>query len=65
MESKPPLPPFTLETATAKVKAAEAAWNTRNPEKVSLSLSNLNTSIANNLNFYNLLLPALIPDKHG
>jgi uncharacterized protein len=34
---KPPLPPFTLETATAKVQAAEDAWNTRNPEKVSLA----------------------------
>lgn len=36
-ETKPPLPPFTLETATAKVQAAEDAWNTRNPEKVSLA----------------------------
>lgn len=35
MESKPPLPPFTEETALQKVKAAEAAWNTRDPEKVS------------------------------
>ena len=37
METKPPLPPFTLETATTKVQAAEAAWNTRNPEKVALA----------------------------
>ncbi len=37
METKPPLPPFTLETATAKVQAAEDAWNTRNPEKVALA----------------------------
>jgi uncharacterized protein len=37
MEQKPPLPPFTLETAKAKVQAAEDAWNTRNPEKVSLA----------------------------
>jgi nuclear transport factor 2 (NTF2) superfamily protein len=36
-ELKPPLPPFTLETAKAKVQAAEDAWNTRNPEKVSLA----------------------------
>ncbi len=35
--NKPPLPPFTLETATAKVQAAEDAWNTRNPEKVALA----------------------------
>ncbi|PSB13538.1 hypothetical protein C7B76_19485 [filamentous cyanobacterium CCP2] len=37
LEVKPPLPPFTLETAKAKVQAAEDAWNTRNPEKVSLA----------------------------
>lgn len=33
-EPRPPLPPFTLETAIRKVRAAEDAWNTRNPEKV-------------------------------
>ncbi|KAK0613063.1 hypothetical protein B0T17DRAFT_396103 [Bombardia bombarda] len=33
-ESRPPLPPFTLETAQKKVKAAQDAWNTRNPEIV-------------------------------
>jgi uncharacterized protein len=32
-----PLPPFTLETALQKVQAAEDAWNTKNPEKVSLA----------------------------
>lgn len=37
MESRPPLPPFTLETATAKVQAAEDAWNTRNPDRVALA----------------------------
>jgi nuclear transport factor 2 (NTF2) superfamily protein len=31
---KPPLPPFTAETAAQKVQAAEDAWNTRDPEKV-------------------------------
>jgi nuclear transport factor 2 (NTF2) superfamily protein len=30
-------PPFTVETAQAKVKAAEAAWNTRDPERVALA----------------------------
>lgn len=30
-------PPFTLETALAKVQAAENAWNTRDPERVTLS----------------------------
>lgn len=34
---RPPLPPFTQETAIAKVQTAEDAWNTRNPEKVSLA----------------------------
>lgn len=37
MEQRPPLPPFTHETALQKVKMAEAAWNTRDPEKVSLA----------------------------
>ena len=37
MDTKPPLPPFTLETATAKVRAAEDAWNTRQPETVALA----------------------------
>jgi nuclear transport factor 2 (NTF2) superfamily protein len=37
METKPPLPPFTLETAKLKVQAAEDAWNTRDPERVSLA----------------------------
>ena len=31
---KPPLPPFTHETAVAKVRAAEDAWNTRDPQAV-------------------------------
>lgn len=35
--SRPPLPPFTAETAAAKVQAAEDAWNTRDPERVSLA----------------------------
>jgi nuclear transport factor 2 (NTF2) superfamily protein len=37
MESKPPFPPFTLETAQQKVKMAEDAWNTRDPDKVALA----------------------------
>jgi uncharacterized protein len=36
-ESRPPLPPFTRETALQKVRAAEDAWNGRNPEKVALA----------------------------
>jgi nuclear transport factor 2 (NTF2) superfamily protein len=31
---RPPLPPFTTETAEQKVQAAEDAWNTRDPERV-------------------------------
>ncbi len=37
MESRPPLPPFTEETARQKVQAAENAWNSRDPERVSLA----------------------------
>jgi nuclear transport factor 2 (NTF2) superfamily protein len=33
-ESRPPFPPFTVETALKKVQAAEDAWNTRDPERV-------------------------------
>ena len=31
---RPPVPPFTEETARQKVQAAEDAWNTRDPDKV-------------------------------
>jgi nuclear transport factor 2 (NTF2) superfamily protein len=37
MTSRPPLPPFTLETAVQKVRMAEDAWNSRDPERVSLA----------------------------
>ena len=37
MEIKKPIPPFTLETAKQKIQAAEDAWNSKNPEKVSLA----------------------------
>jgi hypothetical protein len=33
----PPLPPFTAETAAQKVRMAEDAWNTRDPERVALA----------------------------
>ncbi|WP_134661536.1 MULTISPECIES: nuclear transport factor 2 family protein [unclassified Amycolatopsis] len=36
-ESRPPFPPFDLAAALQKVQAAEDAWNTRDPEKVSLA----------------------------
>ncbi len=35
--TRPPLPPFTLETATQKVRLAEDGWNSRDPDKVSLA----------------------------
>ena len=33
-EARPPFPPFTEQTARQKVRAAEDAWNTRDPERV-------------------------------
>ncbi len=36
-ESRPPLPPFTLESATQKVRMAEDAWNSRDPKRVSMA----------------------------
>jgi nuclear transport factor 2 (NTF2) superfamily protein len=38
-QSRPPLPPFTLETARLKVRAGEDAWNSRNPERIALAYS--------------------------
>ena len=35
--SRPPLPPFTEETAVQKIRAAEDGWNSRDPEKVALA----------------------------
>ena len=35
--SRPPLPPFTPETAAQKARFAEDAWNSRDPERVSLA----------------------------
>lgn len=34
---RPPVPPFTAETALKKVKAAQDLWNTKDPEKVALA----------------------------
>lgn len=45
-------PPFTLETATAKVKAAEDAWNTRDPERVCLAYT-IDTEWRNRAEFIN------------
>ncbi len=35
--TRPPVPPFTEETARIKVRAAEDAWNSRNPAKIALA----------------------------
>jgi hypothetical protein len=37
MNTRPPLPPFTEETARQKVQLAEDAWNSRDPERVALA----------------------------
>jgi nuclear transport factor 2 (NTF2) superfamily protein len=37
MSTRPPLPPFTAETAAEKVRLAEDGWNSRDPERVSLA----------------------------
>ncbi|HEX7914701.1 MAG TPA: nuclear transport factor 2 family protein [Rudaea sp.] len=37
VESRPPLPPFDEDSARRKVQAAEDAWNSRDPERVSLA----------------------------
>ena len=37
MESRPPLPPFTIEAAVQKLRAAEDGWNSRDPQKVSMA----------------------------
>jgi nuclear transport factor 2 (NTF2) superfamily protein len=34
MDQRPPLPPFTAETAAKKVRGAEDAWNSRDPDRV-------------------------------
>jgi uncharacterized protein len=36
-EARPPFPPFDLDSALAKVQAAEDAWNTRDPHQVALA----------------------------
>jgi uncharacterized protein len=45
-------PPFTLETALAKVQAAENAWNSRDPERVSLAYTE-NSEWRNRAEFIN------------
>lgn len=52
MEKKYPIPPFTLETAIQKVQLAEDAWNSQDPERISLAYS-LDTEWRNRDTFVN------------
>lgn len=52
MEKKAPFPPFTEETARQKVQMAEDAWNSKNPEKVSLAYT-IDTEWRNRAEFLN------------
>ncbi|NOT38586.1 MAG: nuclear transport factor 2 family protein [Saprospiraceae bacterium] len=52
MEPRLPLPPFTIETALAKIQMAENAWNSKDPERVSLAYT-LDTEWRNRDEFIN------------
>jgi nuclear transport factor 2 (NTF2) superfamily protein len=52
MATRPPLPPFTREAASQKVRLAEDAWNSCDPEKVSLAYT-LNSRWRNRSEFVN------------
>lgn len=52
MEKKYPVPPFTLETAVQKVQLAEDAWNSQDPERISLAYS-MDTEWRNRSTFVN------------
>ena len=52
MQPRPPLPPFTEETARQKIQAAEDAWNSRDPERVSLAYT-VDTEWRNRSDFVN------------
>ncbi len=49
--TRPPLPPFTREAASQKVRMAEDGWNTRNPERVALAYT-LNSTWRNRAEFF-------------
>ena len=52
MPPRPPLPPFSKESAIQKVRLAEDAWNSRDPEKVSLAYT-LDSHWRNRVEFIN------------
>ena len=49
---RPPLPPFTMETALQKVQMAEDAWNSKDPERVSKAYT-VDTEWRNRTEFIN------------
>jgi uncharacterized protein len=51
-ETRPPLPPFTAETAAQKIRMAEDAWNTRDPARVALAYT-LDSQWRNRAEFIN------------
>lgn len=51
-EYRPPVPPFSYETALQKVQAAEDAWNSKDPDRVSLAYT-INTEWRNRTEFIN------------
>jgi uncharacterized protein len=51
VNDRPPLPPFTRETAVQKARLAEDAWNTRDPERVSLAYT-IDSSWRNRAEFF-------------
>tara|TARA_R110002012_G_scaffold133416_2_gene286644 strand:+ start:250 stop:717 length:468 start_codon:yes stop_codon:yes gene_type:complete len=52
MSTRPPLPPFSEQSAKEKVRLAEDGWNSRNPEKVSLAYT-VDTKWRNRSTFVN------------
>ena len=50
-QGRPPFPPFTRETAALKARAAEDAWNSRDPERVSLAYT-LDSAWRNRAEFF-------------
>lgn len=52
IEQRLPLPPFTLETALQKVKLAEDAWNSKNPEEIAKAYT-IDTQWRNRTEFIN------------
>ena len=60
MNPRPPVPPFTEETARLKVRAAEDAWNSRDPERVALAYT-VDTEWRNRAEFLNGRAPTWWP----